>query len=140
VGRDDQGGDAHEELTVDATFEEDLLEIEASVVAYLERPDDDARAALVASLGRLDEQIERSEAFDTNRSGAFTFGSAPSLAIVGDATDNPIVEQVVAAEFQAQVTLVRAAKDEVRDPSPRALEALRSASAALTEARSRSRD
>jgi hypothetical protein len=94
----------------------------------------------VASLGRLDEQIERSEAFDTNRSGAFTFGSAPSLAIVGDATDNPIVEQVVAAEFQAQVTLVRAAKDEVRDPSPGALEALRSASAALTEARSRSRD
>ena len=52
----------------------------------------------------------------------------------------PLFEQVVAAEFQAQVTLVRAAKDEVRDPSPGALEALRSASAALTEVRSRSRD
>jgi hypothetical protein len=118
------------------TFEDDLLEIETLVAAYLERFDDDRRAALVAGLERLDERIERSEAFDSNSSVGFAFGSAPRIAIVGEVTDNPVVEEILPAVFQAQVALVRAAKDEIREPSPRALDAMRSASAALLEIRS----
>lgn len=137
MGRDDAER-PEEALTVDAAFEEDLHEIEAAADAYLERPLDDRRSALLACLERLDAQIERSEAFDASSSVTIAFGSAPRLAIVGDTTDNPVVEQVLASEFNAQVELVRAAKDEVRDPSPRSLEALRSASAALLEIRSRS--
>jgi hypothetical protein len=136
MGPHDDGDRAHEELTIDVGFEDDLRDVEASVAAYLDRPDDDHRAALVASLERLDAQIARSESFDSNSSVGFAFGSAPRIAIIGETTDNPVVEPILPAEFQFQVTLVRAAKDEVREPSPRALEALRVASAELSEYRS----
>jgi hypothetical protein len=136
MGPHDEGDEAHDELTVDAAFEDDLRDVEASVVAYLERPDDDRRATLVASLERLDDQIARSESFDSNSSVGFAFGSAPRIAIIGESTGNPVVEPILPAEFQAQVALVRAAKDEVQEPSPRALAALRVASAELSELRS----
>jgi hypothetical protein len=136
--KSDEGGQHSDDgLTVDATFEECLHEIEAAAAAYLSRPLDDNRAALQTCLERLDEQIEQSEAFDANSRLTTAFGSVPRFAIVGDTTEHPVVEQVLAAEFTAQVALVRAAKDEVRDPSPRSLEALRSASAALLDVRSR---
>ena len=138
VGRDERGQHRDDGLTVDATFEERLHEIEAAAADYLARPLDDRRAALQTRLEQLDEQIERSEVFDANSPLTTAFGSVPRLAIVGDTTDHPVVEQVLAAEFKAQVALVRTAKDEVRSPSPRSLEALRSACAALLDARSQS--
>ncbi len=136
MGSHDEGDGAHEELTVEVAFEDDLLQVESSVVAYLERPDDEGRAVMLASLERLDDQIARSETFDASNSLAFRFGSAPRAAVIGETSENPVVEEVLPARFRAQVTLVRAAKDEVRDPSPRALEALRSASETLNEIRS----
>jgi hypothetical protein len=136
MGSTDEENGAHEELAVDVTFEDDLRQVEEAVAAYLERPDDDRRTELLAFLERLDDQIAQSEAFDTNSAFAFGFGAAPRVAVVGETTDSPVVEEVVPAEFQAQTTLVRAAKAEVREPSPAALEALRSASADLQAVRS----
>jgi hypothetical protein len=131
----DETSEGHEELTVDASFEDDLRLVEASVSEYLARQGASERAGLQASIERLDDQIAASEAFDSNSSLFHAFGSAPRLAIVGESSENPVVEEVIAADFQAQTTLVRAAKDELREPSPRALEALRAAAAALSEGR-----
>src|SRR5271170_4306864 len=112
--KDADSQDGPDELVVDASFEDDIVAVEHAIEAYLRSGGDDQRAELLAALEALDAQIAQSEAYDTNSFIGSAFGSAPRADASGETSTNPIVRDVSPGEFQAQVALVRAAKDELR--------------------------
>ena len=60
-----------------------------------------------------------------------SYGMTSMYWVFGETSRHPVVDQVLGPTLQAQVTLVKAAKDLVRTPTPAVLEALRTARAAL---------
>ena len=63
-GRHKHQTDEDEEVSVDATLELDLGTAEESIEAYLKDPSVDLRNELLAVLERLDQQIDRSDAYE----------------------------------------------------------------------------
>ncbi len=124
-----------QELDVDTNLERDISAVEWSVERYLQDPTDSPRQDLLAALNRLDDQIDLSDAYETNIFGSGAFGYASKGSVVGETSNNPITEEVVSTEFQAQVALVKAPKAEVTGPTPDALAALHTASEALATVR-----
>jgi hypothetical protein len=63
--------------------------------------------------------------------GSAVFDFTPKGSVIGETGSRSMAEEIPAAEFRAQIALVRAAKDAIRNPSPSTLGALRSTRAAL---------
>jgi hypothetical protein len=122
-----------QEMPVEIHLENDVATVEHAVEAYLENSTDGQRKDLLAALERLDDQITLSDAYESRWRSIYAVGT--SHTVVGETGPNSIAEEVPSPEFSAQVALVKAAKEEVRGPSPQTLADLRTASAALASVR-----
>ena len=122
--RDGQIPDDSSESPVDATLELDLTQVEQAVEQYLASPGDVQRKELVAQLTALDDQIAKSDAYESSVFGSGIFGHASKGLIIGETSDLPFVDEVATAVFQAQVALVRAAKLEIEEPTPKTMDDL----------------
>jgi hypothetical protein len=127
------GGD--ENISVDATLEGDIARVEQSVNHYLGDPTDESRQLLLAALEGLDAQTEQSDAYGESVIGSGALGYASKGEVLGETSIDSVVDEVPSAELTAQFDLVKAAKEEVRGPTPATLAALQSASTALDDAR-----
>ncbi len=124
-----------QDLAVDAHLEQDLWAAEQSILSYLADPGESRRQDLLSALERLDDQIDLSDAYDSNIVGSGAIGLATKFSVIGETSSYPISEEVPSAEFQAQQVLIKAAKGAVSQPGSETLAALRTASAALTALR-----
>ncbi len=136
-GRNKGQCDGDENIPVDATLEGDIEQVEASIAKYLTTPTDMTRQALLEVLGRLDDQTDRGDAYESSVIGSAAWGYASKGEVLGETSIDPVVDEVAGAELRAQVELVKAAKNEVRRPSPDAFSVLQSAFADLASARSK---
>ncbi len=124
-------GDGSGESPIDATLEEDLRQVEQAVDAYLASPGDAQRDELVTVLTALDDQLSKSDAYESSILGSGVLGMASKGTVIGETSDLPFVEEVATATFRAQIALVRAAKLEVEAPTPATIDDLRAASQLL---------
>jgi hypothetical protein len=127
------GGDG--QIPVDATLEGDIAQVEQSVADHLRHPTDDSRQALVAALDELDAQTDQSDAYERSVIASGALGYASKGEVLGETSIDSVVDEVPSAELTAQFDLVKAAKDEVRGPTPATFAALQAASTALTATR-----
>jgi hypothetical protein len=116
-----------QEVDVDRVLEDDICAVEEAVDRYLANVTDELRQELLSTLESLDEQTALGDAFHGRRGVPFQL----SPSVVGATSYSPIAEEVSSPEFQAQITLVKAAKEEVLRPSPETLAELSSAAAAV---------
>jgi hypothetical protein len=123
------------QVSVDATLEGDIARVEDAVVAFLGNPTETARQLLRGTLEALDAQTDQSDAYGRSVIGSAALGYASKGEVLGETSLDSVVDEVPSAELHAQFALVKAAKDEVRSPSPTSLAALRTASAALMDVR-----
>lgn len=117
-----------DETPVDATLEVDLRAVEQAVDEYLASPGARQREELVAQLTALDDQIAKSDAYESSFVGSGILGLASKGSVIGETSGEPFVEAVAAAEFRAQIALVKAAKLEIEAPTPATMDDLRAAS------------
>ena len=106
------------EADVDVHLEWDIDAVQQAVTAFLQNASDGSRQSLVAVLGRLDSQIDLSDAYAANIVGSPLWGQAPKGDVLGETSSTPMAEEIPGAVVRVQVALVRAAKAAVRDPSP----------------------
>ena len=132
-GKQDQAEER--ELAVDVNLEQDIGAAEQSIESYLADPGEGQRKDLLAVLERLDTQIDLSDSYDSTIIGSAAFGLTTKFSVIGETSSHPMAEEVPSAEFQAQVTLVKTAKGAVARPNAGTLEALQTASDALTALR-----
>ena len=120
--------DREEDIPVDATLEGDIDEVEQAVARYLGDATDASRAALLAALERLDDRTDQSDQYQNSVIGSAAIGFAAKGEVLGETSLDPVVDPVPSDELRAQVALVRAAKDEIRGPSPATFASLQAAS------------
>jgi hypothetical protein len=125
-------------VQVDATLESDVARVAQSVVDYLKNPTDTTRKSMLAALEALDEQTDQSDAYEGSVIGSGAVGYASKGEVVGETSIDPVVDEISDAELQAQIALVRTAKNEVRQPTTESFAALQAADAALAATRGRS--
>jgi hypothetical protein len=123
------------QIPIDAALESDIARVERSVVDYLENRTDADRRSLVAALRRLDDRAEQSDAYGESVIGSAALGYSSKGEVLGETNIDSVVDEVSSAELNAQFALVKAAKDEVRGPTPDTFAALQSANAALMVAK-----
>jgi hypothetical protein len=128
------GGD-EERIQVDATLEGDVAQVAESVAEYLHDPTDATRRSLVAALEKLEDQTDRSDAYKESVIGSGALGYASKGEVFGETGIDSVVDDVSSAQLNAQLALVKAAKIEVRQPTPDTFAALQSASATLAATR-----
>ena len=127
-GRHKKKADGQEtHVSVDATLEGDVAKVEQSVDDYLIDPTDDARRSLLAALEALEAQTAQSDAYGASIVGSGALGYAWKGDVVGETSLDPLVDEVPSAELAAQIELVKAAKAEVRGPTPATFSALQEA-------------
>ncbi len=127
----DRPAPVERDVQVDATLEQDLRAVEREVDAYLEQQTSDRLDALEAALARLDAQTAESDAWIAGVTSTASWGVDPKGTVVGETSDVPVAEDVPGAELNAQIELVKAAKQVVQDSNPQTVGALRAARAAL---------
>ena len=137
-GRRKRGGAGQDQvMAVDIQLEDHLRTIEGLVGGYLRNPQDEAtRQALVAELEEFDDQTARADAYSNFRAVLVRY-QVPRSPLIGATSDTSIGEDVPGAEFKAQVALVKAARNAIRDTTAEAQSALRRANDELTEIRRR---
>jgi hypothetical protein len=118
-------------LAVDTTLEGDLTDVEQSIQSFLANPTENRRKELRTVLEQLDDQTDSSDYFSENVIGSGALGYATKFSVIGETSPNPIAEDVPATVFQAQIALVKAAKDAVVEQTESRLIALRKANEAL---------
>lgn len=129
-------------VEVDEGLEAGLVDVESAVVSYLVRITDASRDSLASALQAIDAETSASDDFRSrlnavaSLTGMAGLGTS-SLDVFGQTRRFPVVNQVPLPVFQAQVALVRAAKSEIREPSPATLDALESTNEQLAAMRSR---
>jgi hypothetical protein len=133
--------DGNEPIAVDEGLEQAIDGVQAAVDAYLGTASAEQRDALVAALGHLDELTALGDDY-TNWRAATRWGSgvSPGASVLGARSSSPIAEELPTRVLQAQITLVRRAKDAVADGGPATSDALRTAAAELTSAQNPSAD
>ncbi len=134
--RQSDGGEGR--VQVDATLESDVARVEQSVAEYLKDPTVSLRRSLLAALETLDERTDQSDAYEGSVIGSGAVGYASKGQVLGETSIDSVVDEIPNAELQAQVALVQAAKNEVRDPTSETFAALQAADAALTATRDQS--
>jgi hypothetical protein len=117
-------------IDVDAELENAIERVRQAAATYLVQPSTEPRNNLLAELERLDEQINRGDEYTTKpfASGFVGYLSNPAI---GATTDHSVGEDVPDDLFQAQIELVKAAKEEVRLTTRETLRDLRTAAEAL---------
>ncbi|MGD0247386.1 MAG: hypothetical protein ABSB59_44670 [Streptosporangiaceae bacterium] len=124
-------------MAVDVQLENDIRKIEGLVGGYLRSPQDEAaRQALLAELDKLDDQTARADAYGNSKAVLVRY-QVPRSWVIGATSDTPTAEDVPGAEFKAQVALVKAAKNAIRDTTAEAQSALQRANDELAEVRRR---
>ena len=124
-------------MAVDVQLEDHIRTIEDLVDGYLRSPQDQGtRQALAAGLEKFDDQTARADAYSNVRSVLVRY-QVPRSWLIGATSDTSIGEDVPGAEFKAQVALVKAAKDAIRDTTAEAQSALQRANDELAEVRRR---
>ena len=129
----EQGG--RDEVAVDTTLELDLGAVEDSVESYLTDQSATSRQQLLTALAGLDQQIERSDAYEGSVIGSGAVGSSTKGSIIGETSNFSAAQEIPEAELRAQMGLVKAAKDEVTAPTPETLTQLRAAREVLAALR-----
>ena len=115
-GRRAKGQPDHEqEVDVDVTLERDISLVEQAVESYLQNPNESLRKDLLVALEELDDQIAQGD--DYHGQLVFPF-AAPVSAVVGATSPSSVGEQMPSDKFQAQVALVKAAKNAVTRLTP----------------------
>jgi len=137
-GRRKQGGASQDQVIAVAVQLEDCIRtIEGLAGGYLRSPQDQAtRQALEAELDKLDDQTARADAYSNFRAVLVRY-QVPRSWLIGATCDTSTGEDVPSAEFQAQVALVKAAKNAIRDTTAEARSALQRANDELAEVRRR---
>jgi len=137
-GRRKRGGASQDRvMAVDVQLEEHLRNIEGLVGGYLRSPRDEAtRRALVAELEKLDDLTARADAYSDFKAVLVRY-QVPRSPLVGATCDTSTGEDVPSAEFTAQVALVKAARNAVRDTTAETQAALHRANDELAEVRDR---
>ena len=129
------GASQDQVMAVDVQLADHIREIEGLVAGYLRSPQDEAtRQALSAELDELDDQTARADAYGNSRSVLVRY-QVPRSWVIGAASDTSTAEDVPGAEFEAQVALVKAAKNAIRDTTAEAQSALQRANDELAEVR-----
>ena len=124
-------------MAVDVQLEDHIREIEALAGGYLRSPQDEAtRQALLAGLEKFDDQTARSDAYSNSGSVPVRY-QVPRSWLIGATSDTSTGEDIPSAEFKAQVALVKAAKNAIRDTTAETQSALQRANDELAEVRRR---
>ena len=134
----DKEASENPEAAVEVHLEWDIDAVQQAVVTFLQNPNDGARQSLLTELEKLDNQIDLGDAYAASVVDSPIFGVAPKGAVLGETSSHSMAEEVPGPVVRAQVTLVRAAKTAIRDPSPGAIGELRTASDALASVDSQS--
>jgi hypothetical protein len=113
------------EADVDVHLEWDISSVQDAVDAYLEAPNDEHRTELHSALDTLDQQTAASDAYEQSIVDSAVFGLTSKGTAIGETSRVPIVDEVPATVFQAQVALVRAAKTAIYSPDSSQLDQLR---------------
>lgn len=136
-GRKRGGASQDQAMAVDVELEDHIRTIEGLVGDYLRSPHDEAaRQALAAEMERFDDETARADAYSDVRS-VLVGWQVPRSWVIGAASDTSTAEDVPGAEFEAQVALVKAARNAIRDTTAEAHSALQRASDELAEVRRR---
>ena len=136
-GREKDHAVHDDHVAVDADLENDLITVEQRIETYLKSPTDELRNQLLTALERLDDQIDRSDAYEGSMSGSAAFGYGGKGSVIGETSSTPLAEEVAQSVLRAQIALIRAAKQDVAAPTPDTLADLRAASEALSGARTK---
>jgi hypothetical protein len=88
----------------------------------------------LAELEKFDDQTARADAY-SNFKAVLVRYQVPRSWVIGATSDTSAAEAVPSAEFKAQVALVKAAKNVIRDTTAEAQSALQRANDELTEVR-----
>jgi hypothetical protein len=115
-----------QEVDVDRVLETDICAVEQAVDNYLESSTDALGQDLMAALESLDDRLALCDAYHSRFRLLQT-----SSPVVGATSLNPIAEDIPSPEFQAQVALVKAAKQEVLRRTPETFADLRAAAEAV---------
>ena len=133
--------DGNEPIAVDEGLEQAIDAVQAAVDAYLGTASTEQHDALVAALGHLDELTALGDDYTNWRAATrWGYGVSPGASVLGARSSSPIAEELPTRVLQAQIALVRCAKDALADGGPATSDALRSAAAELTSARNPSAD
>ena len=134
-GRNEHEGNEDEEVAVDATLVSDLASVEQAIDVYLKDPSVDVRKKLLDALERLDDQIDRSDAYGNSVIGSAALGYSSKGSVMGETSSASAAEYISESVLRAQTILIKAAKREVTTPTPETLVDLRAASQALAAER-----
>jgi hypothetical protein len=134
--RDRESEEPDKKVAVDATLEIDIAHVEAAIDAYVSNPTESARQALKATLERLDTTIDRSDEFHRRRAATNYHYTASLFSVLGETSATPLVDEVPGPELRAQIDLVKAAKECVREATPMTLADLEAACGQLATIRS----
>ena len=72
----------------------------------------------MVALEKLEDQTDRSDAYKESVIGSGALGYASKGEVFGETSIDSVVDDVSSAELNAQLELVKAAKIEVRQPTP----------------------
>lgn len=122
-------------VPVDATLQRDLRLVESAVDAYVEQQSAERLRELEDALARLDARTADSDAWIAGVTNTASWGIDPKGTVIGETGNAPIVEDVPGSVLNAQIELVKAAKEMVRDATPKSLGVLIEARAALDAVR-----
>jgi hypothetical protein len=109
--------------------------VEDAVESYLRDQSASSRQQLLTALSSLDQQIDRSDAYEGSVIGSGALGSSTKGSIIGETSSFSAAQEIPEAELRAQMGLVKAAKDEVTAPTPETLTELRAAREVLAALR-----
>ena len=122
-------------VPVDATLAQCLRALESEVDAYLQHQTSQQLQALEEALAQLDAQTAESDAWIEGVTNTASWGVDPKGTVIGETGSFPIAEDVTGADLNAQIELVKAAKQVVLNDTPQTLRALTQARAALDATR-----
>jgi hypothetical protein len=133
---DADGTDRDDEIVqVDATLQDLLRSVESEVDAYLQRETPELLNALEHALARLDAQTAESDAWISGVTNTASWGVDPKGTVIGETGSFTIAEDVPSAQLNAQIELVKAARDVVQNATAQTVGALEQARAGLDASR-----
>lgn len=135
--RREHQGDEDQGVAVDATLESALASVEQWIDVYLKDPSVNLRKELLDVLERLDDQIDRSDAYETSAIGSAAFGYSSKGSVIGETSSASAADDIPESVLRAQTILIKAAKREVTSPTPETLADLSAASQALSAERNK---
>jgi len=136
-GRQKHQTDEDEKISVDATLELDLGAVEQSIEAYLNDPSEELRTQLLAVRERLDQHLDRSDAYERSVIGSGAIGYSSKGSVIGETSSFSPAEDIPASVLRAQTVLIKAAKQEVTAPTPDTFADLCTANQELSAERSK---